>query len=208
MKFLNNKGQGLIELLVSIAVIEIGIFSVWSLFLVNFNSEREAEMRIVGVNLAREGVEVVKNIRDSNWLKNASNKPHPIEANNIWPWDQYLIAGNYSIDYARDTDGNSLAAVGSDSGLLYTDSNKGYYTNIATDNKPTPYKRIVRLKDIYCADNDNNFKCDSDFFTNTLELLSGSNPLKIGVNVVSDVEWEISDRVRHSIVEDNLYNWK
>lgn len=206
MKFSNNKGQGLIELLVSIAVIEIGIFSVWSLFLVNFNSEREAEMRIVGVNLAREGVEVVKNIRDSNWLKNANNKPHPIEANSIWPWDQYLAAEEYSLDYARDTDGNSLAAVGSDSGLLYTD-NKGYYTNVATDNKPTPYKRIVKLKDIYCIDEDNNFKCDSDFFTNTLGL-AGSKPLKIGINAVSEVTWEISGRSRQAVVEDNLYNWK
>ena len=42
---INQRGQSLVELIVAVAVINIGLFSVWSLFLVNFNAEKEAEMR-------------------------------------------------------------------------------------------------------------------------------------------------------------------
>jgi Tfp pilus assembly protein PilV len=79
----DNKGQSLVELIVSIAIIQIGLFSVWSLFLVNFNAEREAEMKIVGVNLAREGmrrlrISVTTGKRSANTL-NSNDE--------IWPWD-------------------------------------------------------------------------------------------------------------------------
>jgi len=82
----DNRGQTLVELIVAIAIIEIGLFSVWSLFYVNFNAEREAEMRIVGVNLSREGVEVVKSVRDSNWLKSADNILNSV--GQIWSLDE------------------------------------------------------------------------------------------------------------------------
>ena len=182
----------------AIAVIEIGIFSVWSLFLVNFNAEHEAEMRIVGVNLAREGVEAVKNIRDSNWLKNGANmlldKDDP---GSIWPWDENLSAGTYAVNYD--------SAVPDDARFsqLYLNSG-GFYNDLAVG-QATPYSRLVTLNDICCVDN-GNFQCaDTNY---SVVGVRGDCSLKIGINIVSDVSWQIGGQTRHAIVEDNIYNWK
>lgn len=193
----NNKGQSLVELIVAIAVIEIGIFSVWSLFLVNFNAEREAEMRIVGVNLAREGVEVIKNIRDSNWLKNNSNTL-TVPEGKIWPWDENLAAGDYAVNF------DSAAPVSADYRQLYLDDD-GFYSNLE-GGKKTPYSRKITLNNICCSDGDENLKCDSAVYSITDTF--GICALRIGINIVSEVAWQISGNDRHVIVEDNIYNWK
>lgn len=192
------KGQSLVELIVAIAVIEIGIFSVWSLFLVNFNAEREAESRIVGVNLAREGVEVIKNIRDSNWLKNANNLLVDQAAGGIWPWDHNLQAGEYAVNY------DSIAPDESDFSQLYINDD-GFYSDIPLGQK-SMFTRKVALKDICCNDADDDFRCDTDDFI--VVAAQGSCPLKIGINVVSTVRWQISGKDRQASVEDNIFNWR
>ncbi len=197
MKNINNKGQGLVELIVAIAVIEIGIFAVWSLFLVNFNAEREAETRIVGVDLAREGIEAIKNIRDSNWLKNGSNFLTMPDAK-IWSWDQNLTAGEYAINY------DSLIPDSADYADIYLNGD-GFY-NDAQIGQKTIYRRIVTLQDICCLDSDDNSQCDNTEYS-IVGRMQGCE-LKIGINVVSRVAWQISGRSRQAIVEDNLYNWK
>lgn len=194
---LNNKpGQTLVELIVAIAVIEIGLFSVWSLFLVNFNAEREAEYRIVGVNLAREGIEAVKNIRDSNWLKRNYN----VESKDgqLWTWDQGLSAGIYSVNF------DSLELASEEFFQLYFDNN-GFYSNIVSNLK-TGYSREVVLKDICCADNDKDYKCDDLKYVINKE--GCGSDLKIGINVISEVKWQIQGKDRKAVLESNLYDWQ
>ena len=64
----STTGQGLLETIVAIGVMMTGLISVMSLVVSNLNSEREAATRYQAVNLAREGIELVRNARDSNWL--------------------------------------------------------------------------------------------------------------------------------------------
>lgn len=204
MKSLNRQGQGLVELIVSIAIIEVGLFSVWSLFLVNFNAVREAEMRIVGVNLAREGIEVVKNIRDTNWLRAGNNEFSDQAKTIIWTWDENLKVGEYVVNY----DSTDPEVFGSGNDQLYLNPLGLYYNFQSESAKPTEYKRKITLNDICCADdNPHDFQCDDS----TYEVASGecsSDKLKIGINVVSDVAWQLNGRDRNAVLEDNLYNWK
>lgn len=206
MKKLNNQGQGLVELIVAIAIIEIGLFSVWSLFLVNFNAVREAEMRIVGVNLSREGIEVIKNIRDTNWLKMDNNVFSDNNKAKIWAWDENLVAGDYVLNY-DSTDISPLNNNNNDQ--LYFDE-AGIYTNVKTGaSHATNFKRQITLSAVCCTDADHNFQCDvsnNNYLVDADDLCSGK--LKIGINVVSDVSWQLNGRERHAILEDNLFNWK
>jgi len=64
----NQKGQSLIETMVAISVIIIGLFSIFALASFSLSSQGASKTQIVATNLAREGIEVVRNIRDSNWL--------------------------------------------------------------------------------------------------------------------------------------------
>lgn len=188
-------GQGLVELIVAIAVIEVGLFSVWSLFLINFNTEREAELRIVGVNLAREGIEVVKNIRDSNWLKRSLNQPIN---KSIWTWDQGLDSGSYSINF----DSLTLEDVKFKKVFINED---GFFTNLESAS-PSPFSRVIHIKDICCNDAEGDLKCDDvNFFLSDGESVCG---LRVGLNVVSEVTWVMSGKNRQAIIEDNLYDWQ
>ena len=63
-----KKGQGLLETIVAIGVILTGLVSVMTLVISNLTGAREAALRYQAVNLAREGIELVRNKRDSNWL--------------------------------------------------------------------------------------------------------------------------------------------
>lgn len=199
------------ELIVAIAIIEIGLFSVWSLFYVNFSAEREAELRIVGVNLAREGIEVVRSIRDSNWLKSAANQPTTDPQVLIWPWDEGLEPGTFSVNYDSVIDDENPTLGAADHDQLYYNTD-GFFTNINAGS-PTPFKRQITLNNICCVDNNpQDLICDDNSHDSYQILDAGDDcpvdSLKIGVNVVSTVSWFVRGQQRRSIVEDNFYNWK
>lgn len=63
-----QKGQGLLETIVAIGVIVTGLVSVMTLVISNLTGAREAALRYQAVNLAREGIEMVRNARDTGWL--------------------------------------------------------------------------------------------------------------------------------------------
>lgn len=67
----NQGGFTLVEALVSLFVLTIGIVPILA---VGFSSRHFAEIvehNLVAINLAQEGVEIVRGIRDSNWVAGA-----------------------------------------------------------------------------------------------------------------------------------------
>ncbi len=193
----NKSGQSLIELIVAVAIIQVGLLSVWSLFLSNFNAEREAELRIVGANLSREGIELVKNIRDSNWLRGDRGEIN--EEGTIWPWDEGLKPGVYSVSYDNGTLEDEATS------QLYIDS-QGFYTNSSNGTKISPYKRTIELKSVCCSDVGADLVCDDTNY----QIKESNKPcsLRIGVNVIAKTTWSHSGFERSSVVEDIIYNWR
>ncbi len=63
-----NRGFSFIETIVSIGIILVGLVGVITLMGQSIKSIRVAGSRIVATQLAQEAVEVVINIRDTNWL--------------------------------------------------------------------------------------------------------------------------------------------
>lgn len=194
----NKSGQSLIELIVAVAIIQVGLLSVWSLFLSNFNAEREAELRIVGANLSREGIELVKNIRDSNWLRGDRGEVN--KEGTIWPWDEGLNFGIYSVSYDNGALEDETAS------QLYIDA-QGFYTNSSVGTKISPYKRTIELKSVCCSDIINSdLVCDDTNY----QIKESTEPcsLRIGVNIIAKTTWSHSGSERNSVVEDIIYNWR
>lgn len=65
-------GQTMIETLVAIFMLVMGISAALGLAIYAFNSSTSIIKQIVGSGLAREGLEAVKNMRDTNWLQQTS----------------------------------------------------------------------------------------------------------------------------------------
>ena len=83
-QIIKNAGQSLMETIVAIAVMLAVVVAVLALVTSSVVGQKESEFQITAVNLAREGIEVVRGIRDSNWLAGA-------------PWDQGLTGGTKAI---------------------------------------------------------------------------------------------------------------
>ncbi len=67
--FPNTKGETIAETVIALTVLAIGITLSSALMagsLKNINTSKE---RVIATNIAREGIEAVRNIRDTNWLK-------------------------------------------------------------------------------------------------------------------------------------------
>lgn len=64
----NNQGQSLIELIATVSFVSIALIAVLSLILISLVTQRRSSNYYTAVNLAREAIEAVRNIRDSNWL--------------------------------------------------------------------------------------------------------------------------------------------
>ena len=60
--------------MVVMVVVSVAIVGVFGLVMNGLRLTTLTENRITALNLAREGIEAVSNIRDSNWLKYANDK--------------------------------------------------------------------------------------------------------------------------------------
>ncbi len=63
-----NKGETLMETLIAISVIAIGIAVASTVILNSIRYMQNAKNRVIALNIAREGLEGMRNIRDTNWL--------------------------------------------------------------------------------------------------------------------------------------------
>lgn len=66
---LNNAGQSLIETVAALFILVTTLFVALGLAVQNSRTNDNANKQILGTALAREGVEAIKNIRDTNWLR-------------------------------------------------------------------------------------------------------------------------------------------
>jgi hypothetical protein len=67
--FRSSRGQSLIETIVAIFVLTSGLASGLALAIFSFGSSTQITTRIIATDLAREGIEVIRRMRDSNWLE-------------------------------------------------------------------------------------------------------------------------------------------
>lgn len=220
LNFKKQSGQGLMELIVAIGVIVVGLFSVWALFLSNFSAEHLSQERIVAANLAREAVEAVKNIRDSNWLAIdvneqcggelcAWNNGLEIEGDNTGTIEFDFVTGGVVFDRTADDldDGSTMVYLNRDN----------FFVQSANDGldglSPTRYHRLVTLQGICCVDNsptDSDGRCDnSDFYVAGYGEDCQSGDLLIGLDVQATVSWRNeNNETKQVTINDQFYNWR
>lgn len=119
-----KNGFTLLEVIIAITVITAGLAGALVLIGHSIASATAVRDRLVAVNLAQEGVEVVRNIRDSNWLAGRN-------------WD---IGFFYTTNTNVDWDSTVLDDV--NDGLSF-DGAQNHYIHSSTPN--TPFKRHIEL---------------------------------------------------------------
>lgn len=77
MNIKKQKGQSIIETMVAIFVLVMGITAALGLASYSLSASTNITKQIIGTGLAREGLESVKNMRDTNWLKGIKSTDCP-----------------------------------------------------------------------------------------------------------------------------------
>jgi len=120
-----NKGFTLIEAMVALVLVTLAMGPVFILATSSVNVASRIEHNLIASNLAQEGIEVIRNIRDTNWLNGVD-------------FDNNLPAGAWRIEW--DTIGGGLMAVGSNPVLK---KNNGLY-NYSTGTN-TVFRRTITI---------------------------------------------------------------
>ena len=123
-------GFSLLETMVAIGIIMVGLTSALVLMSSSAAAVTTVRERLVAANLVEEGFEVIRNIRDSNWLQSLS-------------FNNNLADGVYQAAY------NSPALTicpGGNCNLLLFDSGTGLYSY--TSGTATPYTRKITITNI------------------------------------------------------------
>ena len=143
-KIKHYSAQSLIEAIVAIYIIvlaAVAILSVGLNYLILGGQTRE---RIIAINLAREGLGVVRSIRNSNWL----------DPSQSWPYG--IIDGDHLVNFYS----NSLDIIADDSDITLCNNcalcqqTDGYYTHCVGGK----YKRLITISN----GNDLGINCDNN----------------------------------------------
>ncbi len=74
LKRFHFSGESLVEVVIAITVLTMILSSVFGIIARASSTNVNAVNRVVALNIAREGVEAVRNIRDTNWLKYSGDR--------------------------------------------------------------------------------------------------------------------------------------
>ena len=68
------RGESLLEVVIAVSILATIMVSVFALLLRGAATNVNVTNRVVAINIAREGVEAVRNVRDTNWLKYSGDR--------------------------------------------------------------------------------------------------------------------------------------
>lgn len=129
-----KEGFSLIEILAVLFVISMALLGIVSLINQNIQVQSINKNNLIASSLAQEGIELIRNVRDTNWLTNQA-------------FDTYLSDDSYQIDY-RDNMPTPTTDI-SQTKLYLKD---GFYVHDSGSEvglTPTLFSRQIIIKKIY-----------------------------------------------------------
>jgi hypothetical protein len=221
------KGQGILEVVVAISVIIMGLVSIISLVIFNINTQGYSHNMLIASNLAREGVEVIRNIRDSNWLDTTkewddgliADSPPPLSEEkgflflNLYFWNSpaehyiYDLGCSWKVCVLEEESiwgpGISrFSLIEEDNNVLYDQF--GYFREFSNpeSTEETRFYRIIFINEICLEDG------KEKILSVYKEHCEDYAYERIGLQVLSKVGWENNGVMRNVEIEERLYNWK
>jgi len=121
---LKTEGFTLLEGIVAIFLITVGVGGAYALISQTISSAIISSQKLIASYLVQEGIEIIRNIRDTNWLEGTS-------------WNDGLPSGDWEVDYKTQNLTQGYAGR-----YLNIDSN-GFYSY--SPGSPTKFKRKITI---------------------------------------------------------------
>ena len=149
----SQEGQTLIETIIAIFVLTTGLTTGLGLAIYAFGASSNIVEQITATGLAREGIEVVRGMRDSNWLAGAladcenGQKCYPNWLTQSYNIDGAAGSGNVRIVELQPSGSNrwSIKSPASGDYHLYVQPS-GAYSSLANTNPTTYFRKIFLIR--------------------------------------------------------------
>ncbi len=187
-----HRGQTLLELITALFVLALVLVGALALTSSNFRLEGIGSSRLIATNLAREGVELARSVRDSNWLsgevfdRGLINAKHCARIVGTAPQP---FVDHFAFEDCVDT---------VDPLFLLTKTTDGRYYSDPAIGDPTQYYRRARLDPI----------CLVNGVENILTQGACDDGTEIGVSVRVDVVWHYAGQKMNLSLAEHLYDWQ
>jgi len=197
-----RNGQTMIELLIAISVITVGLFSALNMVYSNLALVNRDSDEVVAINLAREGVELAKQARDSNWLAGNAFDQGLVKAADptdhtgtvVWTGAAGTIP---SIDFTANaiTDDNAKIVLGD-----------GMYQQTGASGSSTAFARLITFHPI----------CDNGAGTGYVVKNQTDSPNncealafpKVGIRIESAIQWKRANVTKNTVIYSDIYDWR
>jgi len=173
-----NFGYSILEVMIAFVIITVGMVSVLALADRSLKMHQFNKNTIIASQLAQEGLELVRNKRDENWLREGYNWKTGQAPNSQ---SDIVQDGHYTIDYTGAID--YMPADFSNSATILKINSSGLYSHSTIPgNKNTIFSRIIEVSPV----------------DDTSQYL----------DVKSTVKWNERGFSRTYIAQTQLYNWR
>ncbi len=173
---IKNRGETIVEVLVAVVVSVMVLTATFLMLNRAISTNVNVKNRVIALNIAREGIEAVRNIRDTNWLKYSGDRrgkwlcQDTIGVNECQAGgtDDELITWKYKVDYdatnqryylidgTNNTEMDISTATDFSEYQLYYDETTHRYTHDSTGvgatKYQTPFYRQIQLE-VHDGDN-------------------------------------------------------
>lgn len=207
MKILSRKsGFTLTEVMIGIMILTVAVVSGTNLLVGLVQTNQNNLTTLQAYYFAQEGLEAVRNIRDTNWLHGTDwlGESGGLFGGGFEIGKEYSVNIEYrAFDVGSDTsDAMSVSDLVSpwfvsdeSKGEIFKRSSKGntYFSLDSADAADTGFKRVISIK---------NYNCD-DFAD-----ICGQSDKENYVLAESKVTWKVGSKNRELVLYEVLTNWK
>jgi Tfp pilus assembly protein PilV len=139
--FTDKKAQSLIESVVAISIVVIAIIGIISVGITHVSLGGQSAERVIAINLAREGLEIVSALRNSNALDPDQSWPYGLEN------DSYRVGFNPAglVQSSASPSGVTDPGDCTDCSLCQHPDEYYYYDDFCS--QTTPFKRLIIIED-------------------------------------------------------------
>lgn len=186
--------MSIIGVIVAVFIMTVGLVAILGLVNSAISASQTSKSRLIATFLVQEGIEVVRNIRDTNWLqgetwdngiKGTGNESRGIVNYNSQDGlanRQYSPPLNFPPAGIHDIDGCINYDYNGDSPCRLYLNAQGCYSHNQTGASPTNFYRLIVIDKI--------------------------TPDDLQIKVISQVKWSEHGRWYSMSAEDRLWNWR
>ena len=174
------------ETIVALGVIMTGLVSIISLTISNLNAQRDTATRYQAVNLAREAIELLHNLRDSNWISGSD------------PWEGIIEGENLAIVFNPERSAIEMESSGDARVRACADGHFAQGSSPLCD-APTLFSRTMAIDLLDCA--------EIPEFTGVCDQIDKPDPIALTATV--RVTWPIPEGGEREVtLVETLYDWR